>query len=194
MSKVKSTKILGQKIVLPQTFYGMLSLLIIMVSLVLCFYIYVKLPNETQRNIADIFKSGKFDENGEPINTSETYLLGFWTPSEETAQYWNDWSVRENKAIPLDEVWEAQNVAEKREKFIQHLACDIGCPISGFRYYKVFGKGRGDSKPGYWWIATVESYYPISEFINNYKKVWGEPNSIYLEIKRKSLQSYQDEN
>ncbi len=185
-------ELLGQKFAYPNSYPAVFAVLVISASITAIIYIIVVLATEERiAQLGNVFLNGFTDADG-LTSSQETYSLGFWTPSNETYLYWNDWiEANPNLSMRADQAWEFDpNNDQKSIDFGEALTCS-GCPSSGYRRYAVLGRGRSSEQPGFWWVATIRNSFEVSDFVQMYSEFWNSTDSIYVEVVRHVNGSYE---
>jgi hypothetical protein len=93
--------------------------------------------------------------------------IQFWTPSAKT---------KLGKEV---KPWEIMDDDSRLDEFGDKLISIV----AGYRRYEIVGAGRGDRKPGTWWISTNGPGFKLAEFLKLYVEFWhpGDDNT-YMEI------------
>jgi hypothetical protein len=165
--------ILGQKFNYPRTAYGTICVFLFLTAVVALVYAFANLPKERLVYLAQFYEtvSGKPISKSSQDNLDHPKLIQFWTPSEDTAK-----SLLESGPMKDDDKW--QMVTEKK---VQDFAERIETFSSGYRRYKVVGKGSSKFKVGWWWVVTVKNTYKVEDFVQYYGEFWGTKKAVYVE-------------
>lgn len=177
--------ILGQVFSYPNSWKGLLALIAICLTIVSS--IFVGLVYARGENIAlfgawvgsDTHSIDRFviNEKGER-KRYDTYQIGFWTPSPETAK-----TYKSDNSTPLP-LWQSQVDDAKVDDFGDKLR---SIPmVNGYRRSPVIGHGQTNYKAGYWWVVALDKRVPVEQVIYLYRKHWSlpssEPQNIYVEV------------
>lgn len=159
----------------------------IIVVLLILFVLYPK----PFLQLSTVYYSGRYLTEDEEVKSESVYKLGFWTPSSKTREHWFNIK-KANPSLTVKDAnqWEIDKGDDiNSTKFASGFGC-VDCPVTGYRRYEVIGKGRGIEKPGFWWEVTIRSDYQLKWFIAEYRRFWGAPDDVYLEVTRSQDGSY----
>jgi hypothetical protein len=90
--------------------------------------------------------------------------IQFWTPSSRT-----------KLGIGV-KPWEIMDDDSRLDEFGDKLMKGI---VEGYRRYDVIGAGRGDRKPGTWWVSSNGPAFKLDDFLRLFVEFWhpGEDNT-----------------
>lgn len=195
MSKSPDIDILGIKIHFPDNPIKLAAFAALLIFF--CFIIHLFIEKNASLNInGNTFFFGKV---GKQPNLNDGFLLSFWTPSENTKKAYmqydstiSDW-VFKCKSDSIEYGWQCKlksgsNFETANKKFAELLKNEIN--YSGYRRYKVIGKGKEMSKlkEGWWWQISIRNEYDeqfIKNFKNLYIEFWNKDanwQEVYLEL------------
>ncbi len=172
-SREARVEVMGQVIYYPQTIWGVLSIVSVIIGIcVLVWIITVKAnPNNIKAINQSFVIARSTSEQTDPIEGR--YQIQFWTPSVMTKQ----------SADIMG--WEKIDTDEKLDNFADYLLKDSR--VRGYRRYDVIGQGIGNRRKGMWWVLTVDNDYEVVDFVKAYQEFWKSTGSIYVEVLRSSV-------
>jgi hypothetical protein len=117
-----------------------------------------------------------FQTNGVATVLGETRQLEFWTPSAKT----KDFMTRQSGEIADSDRWEILDSEDRVMEFGMKLHNDPD--VLGYRRNEVWGHGRTDFKPGWWWTMSVTTNYSVKELDRVYQDFWKSGKTVYVEV------------
>jgi hypothetical protein len=176
--------ILGQKFLLPDGGYKLLSLVALLAFIVGVIWILTARRYAVTKN-RDGFSFSVVDNKAIIV---EGYTIGFWTPSDDTKN-----TIR-TKDDSLKHMWQivqsfGANFEEANQEFGKRLSKKFD--FGGYRRYKVIGMGEsGNFKEGWWWNISFQGKCDdefLKELKDLYYDFWSENKSekwdkLYIEI------------
>jgi hypothetical protein len=116
------------------------------------------------------------ETNGNQTILGETRQLEFWTPSAKTKDYLH----QQGGEITSNEKWQALSNEEAVLQF--GLLLHSNNSVLGYRRVEVWGQGRTNFKPGWWWTVNVFSNYSVGDLGRTYQKFWNAPYPVFIEV------------
>ena len=114
--------------------------------------------------------------NGNETNLGETRQLEFWTPSARTKDYLH----MEGGNVVATERWEVLSNDDPVVQFGKVLHASPN--VLGYRRVEVWGQGRTNFKPGWWWTLNVITNYPVGDLARSYQEFWKSHQTLFIEV------------
>jgi len=116
------------------------------------------------------------EANGNETVLGETRQLEFWTPSAKTKDYLHT----EGGNVVATERWEVLSNDDAVVQFGKVLHSSPN--VLGYRRVEVWGQGRTNFKPGWWWTLNVITNYPVSDLARSYQEFWKSHQTLFIEV------------
>jgi hypothetical protein len=116
------------------------------------------------------------ETNGTATVMGETRQMEFWTPSVKT----KDFLIKHDGKVSEREKWQILPTDDPVIKFGSVLHTNSS--VFGYRRAEVWGQGRSDYKPGWWWTMTVSTDFPASELAHIYQQYWKSTQPVFVEV------------
>lgn len=170
-SRDEAVTILGQVFPYPSSIFGTLAVLFVCATIATAVCVLLTAKPEQIRAVRSLWSTVQVEPDGTQIIQHDTMRVEFWTPSSKTKDY-----LRDNDA----KQWQATATEDQVTQFGNLLRKDPN--IAGYRRTEVWGQGRTELKPGWWWTMTVHTNYSIGKFVSQYTAFWKSQDLIYIEI------------
>lgn len=116
------------------------------------------------------------ESNGDQTVLGETRQMEFWTPSAKT----KDFLHMDAGMVVTNEQWEALPSDDAVVQFGSALHSNK--VVLGYRRVEVWGQGRTNYKPGWWWNVTVLTNCSAGDMATLYHGFWKNQQPVYLEV------------
>jgi hypothetical protein len=107
---------------------------------------------------------------------NETRQMEFWTPSAKTAAYLQ----KEGGEVARNDQWQVIPSDDAVLQFGMMLHSNLN--VLGYRRVEVWGQGRSDFKPGWWWTLNVYTNYSVGDLAEAYRNFWKAPQPLFVEV------------
>jgi len=114
--------------------------------------------------------------NGKQTVLGETRQMEFWTPSAKTKDYLH----MDAGVVTINEQWEAIPSDDANVQFGSVLHSNKY--VLGYRRVEVWGQGRTNFKPGWWWTVSVLTNCTAGDMATSYHGFWKNQQPVYLEV------------
>jgi hypothetical protein len=116
------------------------------------------------------------ETNGDQTVLGETRQLEFWTPSAKT----KDYLVKEGGKFGDKEKWQVlpNDAAVLQFGMVLHSNQNL----LGYRRVEVWGQGRTNFKPGWWWTVNAFTNYSVVDLAHTYQTFWKAPQPVFIEV------------
>ena len=116
------------------------------------------------------------ETNGTATVMGETRQMEFWTPSAKT----KDYLAKHGGQVSEREKWQ---ILPSDDAVIQFgSVLHTNASVFGYRRTEVWGQGRSDYKPGWWWTMTVSTDFPAKELAHIYQQYWKSTQPVFVEV------------
>ena len=107
---------------------------------------------------------------------ADTRRMEFWTPSAKTKDYLS----KEGGKIADNDKWQVipSDAAVLQFGGILHSNANV----LGYRRVEVWGQGRTNFKPGWWWTMNVYTNFSVVELAHTYQTFWKAPQPVFVEV------------
>jgi hypothetical protein len=157
----------------PKTFWGALAVICVCAAAVLIVdRVVVPKSVEARR----LWTPLVIETNGNQSILGETRQLEFWTPSART----KDFLPVKNGSNYAKEKW--QIIPSDDEVFKFGALLHSNGNILGYRRSEVWGHGRTEYKPGWWWSVNVTTNYTATDLVRAYMSFWKPPSPVLIEV------------
>src|SRR5882724_367153 len=116
------------------------------------------------------------ETNGAETVLGETRQMEFWTPSAKT----KDYVAKEGGQVVTKEKWEVIPGDDAVSQFGMMLHTNAN--VLGYRRVEVWGQGRTNFKPGWWWTMNVSTNYSVGDLAHAYQTFWKSPQTVFVEV------------
>jgi hypothetical protein len=107
---------------------------------------------------------------------AETRRMEFWTPSTKT----KDYLPKEGNEVANNDKWQ---VIPNDDAVLQFGALlHSNANVLGYRRIEVWGQGRTNFKPGWWWTMNVFTNYAVVDLAHAYQTFWKAPQPVFVEV------------
>jgi hypothetical protein len=116
------------------------------------------------------------ETNGDQTVLGETRQLEFWTPSAKT----KDYLAKEGGKFGDKEKWQVlpNDAAVLQFGMVLHSNQNL----LGYRRVEVWGQGRTNFKPGWWWTVNAFTNYSVVDLAHTYQTFWKAPQPVFIEV------------
>lgn len=142
-------------------------------SFVTWIYLRPVTPTPPRRMWTPVVASGKGQEL---VIQPPSRRMEFWTPSART----KDHLVREGGQPRPQDRWEIMASDDPVHQFGSVLRSNVN--VLGYRRAEVWGHGRTQLKPGWWWTMTVTTNYTVQHLLTAYRDFWRSSNALFVEV------------
>lgn len=187
-------KIPGLEISYPNTTNGLLSILIICISIILI--LLTILVWATPKNMSEVTKFTqaiqqtelsryRYSVDGKSEKLTERTQIQFMTPSVESWNFhkmkygFNKMEKNQIKEFNKKFNWEKDVDLNKIERFAEEIK-NRGIS-TGYRYYNYHGEGSTQEDIGLWWVITIDTDKTLEDFVKFYLEFWSPPRGLYIE-------------
>ena len=155
-------------------FYGFVCLLCVCATIALAAYSLTRHPPQPPRRL---WSPVVIDTNGSQSTIlGETRQLEFWTPSADT----KDFLRKDGGKIIDSDKWQVISNDDAVSQF--GLLLHTNRSVLGYRRVKVWGHGRTDFKPGWWWTLNVITNYSAGDLARSYEDFWKSHQMLFIEV------------
>jgi hypothetical protein len=116
------------------------------------------------------------ETNGNQTVLGETRQMEFWTPSAKTQDYLQ----KTGGTVNDQEQWEVISSDDPVMQFGMMLRSNTS--VLGYRRVEVWGQGRSNFKPGWWWTINVFTNYSVVDLAHAYQNFWKMPQPVFIEV------------
>lgn len=116
------------------------------------------------------------ETNGNEMALGETRQLEFWTPSAKT----QDYLTKVAGEIGGREKWQVLSNDDADIQFGNILHTNGS--VFGYRRFEVWGQGRTNYKPGWWWSMNVSTDYTAVDLAHAYHEFWKSSQPVLVEV------------
>ena len=116
------------------------------------------------------------ETNGNQTIMGETRQMEFWTPSVKTKDYLH----QEGGKIASNEKWQVIPSDDAVLQFGMVLHSNLN--VLGYRRIEVWGQGRTNFKPGWWWTVNAFTNYSVVDLAHTYQTYWKAPQPVFVEV------------
>lgn len=157
----------------PNTFFGVVCCLCLCATVAFIAYVSVVPHTQPPRRL---WKPVIVETNGTATVLGESRQLEFWTPSAKTKDYLHT----ENGQVIPTESWEVISNENPVQQFGSILHSNQS--ILGYRRVEVWGQGRTNFKPGWWWTVNVLTNYTAGDLAMSYEQFWKSHQALFVEV------------
>jgi hypothetical protein len=86
----------------------------------------------------------------------------------------------ENGQVVPTETWEAISNEDAVLQFGTMLHTNLS--VLGYRRIEVWGQGRTNFKPGWWWTLNVLTNYTAGDLAQSYEQFWKSHQTLFVEV------------
>jgi hypothetical protein len=158
--------------VIPNALFLTIRCICVCATIVILAYLFVPRTQQPRRLWTPI----AIATNGDSTIIGESRQLEFWTPSSKT----KDFLHKENGQVVPTEKWEIISNDDPDLQFGMTLRTNTD--ILGYRRVEVWGQGRTNYKPGWWWTLDVLTNYTASDLARSYESFWKSHQIIFVEV------------
>ena len=156
----------------PNALFLTIRTICICATILLLAYLFVPHPHEARR----LWTPDLIQTNGTETVLGESRQLEFWTPSAKTKDYLH----MENGQVVPTETWEAISNEDAVLQFGTMLHTNLS--VLGYRRIEVWGQGRTNFKPGWWWTLNVLTNYTAGDLAESYEQFWKSHQTLFVEV------------
>jgi hypothetical protein len=138
----------------------------------ICFVAYKSRADTPMR----LWSPFMIETNGLETVLGDSRRLEFWTPSTKTKDYLH----KEGDEVVAKERWQIITNDDAVVQFGALLHSSHG--VFGYRRVEVWGQGRTDFKPGWWWTVTVSTDYSPGDLRKAYQQFWKSGQILFVEV------------
>jgi len=102
--------------------------------------------------------------------------MEFWTPSAKTKEH----LPKDGGEFRPQDKWEILSTDETVNRFGFTLRSNAN--VLGYRRAEVWGHGKTQLKPGWWWTMTVTTNYSVQNLMHAYRDFWKSSNAVFVEV------------
>ncbi len=148
------------------------TLCCVVVCATICFVAYHSTPEPPRRLWSPIV----IETNGNETVLGDSRQLEFWTPSVRTKDYLHK---KDGEILPKEK-WQVVTNDDVFVQFGDLLHSKNG--VLGYRRVEVWGQGRTDFKPGWWWTVNVSTDYSPGDLRRAYQDFWKSGQIVFVEV------------
>jgi len=141
-------------------------------TIIILAYLFVPHPRQARR----LWTPVVIATNGDSTILGESRQLEFWTPSIKTQNYLHT----ENGKVVPTEAWEVISNDDAILQFGTMLHSNVD--VLGYRRVEVWGQGRTNFKPGWWWTLNVLTNYTAGDLAQTYEEFWKSHQILFVEV------------
>ena len=156
------------------TFSIIVCCLCLCATIVLAVYVLTQHPAQQPRRLWSPVVVGT--NGSQRTIMGETRQLEFWTPSADTKDYLR----KQGGNIMDSEKWQVISNDDAALQF--GLMLHTNQNVIGYRRSKVWGHGRTDFKPGWWWTLNVVTNYSPGDLARAYEVFWKSHQMLFIEV------------
>jgi hypothetical protein len=116
------------------------------------------------------------ETNGNETVLGDSRQLEFWTPSIRTQDYLH----KAGGEVVSREKWQVVTNDDVFVQFGAMLHSKHG--VLGYRRVEVWGQGRTDFKPGWWWTVNVSTDFSPADLRRAYEQFWKSGQIVFVEV------------
>jgi hypothetical protein len=116
------------------------------------------------------------ETNGNETVLGDSRQLEFWTPSIKTRDYLHKMG---DDVVPRER-WQVVTNDDVFVQFGDLLHAKHG--VLGYRRVEVWGQGRTDFKPGWWWTVNVSTDFSPGDLRRAYQDFWKSDQIVFVEV------------
>lgn len=162
----------------PPQVFAFCALCITLVALAYLFLVHAS--DKARESVMQVVVAYTTQPEGGTTQREDYYILGFWTPDEETDK---DLSTIFKESVPEKYQWQTKSNDERTREFELKMLTRFRDTLEGFRHHSTTGVGKsGDRKRGQWWSITISKAVRPETFIELYKEYWKPQSTIYIEV------------
>ncbi len=175
----------------PTTIYGVGTILIVSLTIVLALLVIFVWANNIPELTALLPQKNTYrsDADGNIKDLGESVQFQFMTPSPESYNYhkqicnYSKMTSEEKSKFEERFEWEKDVDSLDINEFGKLILKKIS---NGYRYYNYHGEGSSQEDIGLWWVVTADPNISLRKFVTLYKDFWSPPKGIYIEEIRTS--------
>jgi hypothetical protein len=164
-------RILGQVINYPKSICATIAVIFVSAAIVLTVYLVLHAEPGHVRAVRALWSSIEVAPDGSQTIQHDTMRMEFWTPSSKTKFHLRDDDEKQ---------WEGITNEVPVEEFGRILRMDPN--VTGYRRSEVWGRGRTNLKPGWWWTMTVRTNYSVTKLVSAYTNFWKSQGPVFVEV------------
>jgi hypothetical protein len=116
------------------------------------------------------------ETNGNETVLGETRQMEFWTPSAGTKDYLH----KDGGEVDPKDKWQVIPGDDTVLQFGFLLHSNVN--VLGYRRVEVWGQGRSNFKPGWWWTMNVFTNYSVGDLAHTYQEFWKSSQPVFVEV------------